>query len=202
MNRLASVFFICSVMVHAQEPVHTSTLTLGVGGLPYSDGAFGPQSGGPSFTGNYEFRLIRHLAVETGTDILLPSGVSFRELSVIPPGLNFFGYTPGSSCTSMCVLAASGRSQVTLLTYGFKGILPLAADRVELFAGIGGAYGWNSVRGPFDSAYGQGNAGARVAIDQGHRFWLGTTLRGFTSFGRPQQAWLPWTFDFGIRFGH
>jgi hypothetical protein len=102
----------------------------------------------------------------------------------------------------MCVLAASGRSQVSLLNYGFKGILPLAADRVELFAGLGGAYGWNSVRGLFDSAYGQGSVGGRFAVDRRRRFWLGTTLRGFTNFRRPQQAWLPWTFDLGIRFGH
>ena len=182
--------------------MHSSTLTLGAGGLPFSDGAFGPQSGGPSFTGNYEFRLFRYLSVETGTNILLPSGVSFSQLSVIPPGQNFIRFSPGSSCATMCVLAVSGHSQVTLLTYGFRGILPLADERVELFLGIGGAYGWNSVTGPFDSAYGQGSAGARVAVDRAHRFWLGSTLRGFNNFGRPQQAWLPWTFDFGIRFGH
>jgi hypothetical protein len=78
----------------------------------------------------------------------------------------------------------------------------LAAGRVELFAGLGGAYGWNSVGGRFDSAYGQGSAGARFAVDRSHRFWVGTTLRGLTNFTRPQQAWLPWTVDLGFRFGH
>lgn len=194
-------------MVCGQDAAHTSTLTLGVGGLPYSDGAYSPQRGGPSFTGNYEYRISRYLAAEAGTDVLLPSGVTLGVLAVLGPGQNLISYapssyTPGSSCPTICTLVGSGRSQVTLLTYGFKGILPLEADRVELFAGIGGAYGWNSVRGPFDSAYGQGSAGARFAVDRGHRFWLGTTLRGFTNFGRPQQAWLPWTFDLGIRFGH
>jgi len=201
-NRLALVFSICSFIASGQDAPHTSTLTLGVGGLPYSDGAFSPQSGGPSFTGNYEYRLSRYLATEIGTDILLPSGISFGELSVIPSGQNLIENSPRSGCATICALVPSGRSQVTLLTYGFKGILPLAADRVELFVGIGGAYGWNSVRGPFDSAYAQGSAGARFAVDRGHRFWLGTTLRGFTNFGRPQQAWLPWTFDLGIRFRH
>lgn len=196
------MFFICGFMASGQDVVPSSTVTLGVGGLPYADGAFSPQRGGPSFTGNYEFRFSRYLAAEAGTDILLPSGVALEQIGLIPPGQSVFSNTLGSGCTANCVLAVSGRSQVTLLTYGFKGILPLAADRVELFAGIGGAYGCNSVGGRFDSAYGQGSVGGRFAVDRGHRFWLGTTLRGFTNFGRPQQAWLPWTFDLGIRFGH
>ena len=194
-------------MACGQDSVHTSTITLGVGGLPYSyDAQYRTlQKGGPSFTGNYEFRLSRYLAVETGTDILLPSGQGFLQQASILSGENLIGYYyhAGSGCTVGCV-QLSGRSQVTLLTYGFKGILPLAGDRVELFAGIGGAYGWNSrIGGALDSAYGQASVGARVAVDQDHRFWLGTTLRGFTNFGPPgRQAWLPWTLDLGIRFGH
>lgn len=204
-NRLAWLFFICSFMTCGQDAMHTSTLTLGVGGLPYSYNAEFPtlQKGGPAFTANYEYRFSKYLAVETGTDILLPSGQAFLQQASIPSGQNLIGYFPGSGCTTGCV-HVSGRSQVTLLTYGFKGILPLAADRVELFAGVGGAYGWNSrLGGSLNSAYGQASAGARVAMDRDHRFWLGTTLRGLTNFGPPgRQAWLPWTFDLGIRFGH
>jgi hypothetical protein len=206
-NRLASLFFICSFIVCGQDVVHTSTLTLGVGGLPYSYDAEYPtlQKGGLAFTGNYEYRLSRYLAVEAGTDILLPSGQAFLGQASILSGENlipYYNYT-ASGCTTGCV-HVSGRSQVTLLTYGFKGILPLAADRLELFAGVGGAYGWNSRLGGFlNSAYGQASVGTRVAVDRAHRFWLGTTLRGFTNFGPPgRQASLPWTFDLGIRFGH
>jgi hypothetical protein len=218
MNRSALAFFICSFIAYGQDAVRTSTLTLGAGGLPYSDGAFSSQRGGPSFTGNYEYRLFRYLAAEAGTGVLLPSRLSLGQVSVIPSGQNFIVNTQGSSCTgavippgqgttgytlgSACILVPSGRSQVTLVTYGFKGILPLAADRAELFLCLGGAYGWNSVAGRFDSAYAHGSAGARFALDRSHRFWVGTTLRGFTNFRRPQQAWLPWTFDLGFRFGH
>jgi len=223
MNRSALAFFFFSFIGYGQDALHTSTLTVGAGGLPYSDGAFSTQSGGPSFNGNYEYRFFKYFAGEAGTNILLPGGVSFRFPSVIPsgqnltgnsvapsgatactfvipPGQNFFGNTAPSSGSTGC--AVSGRSQVTLATFGFKGILPLAAGRVELFAGLGGAYGWNSVEGRFDRAYAQGSAGARFAVDSKQRFWVGTTLRGLTNFGRPQQAWLPWTFDLGFRFGH
>lgn len=185
--------------------MHTSTLTVGVGGLPYSyDAQYSSlQKGGPAFTGTYEYRLTRYLAVEAGPDILLPSGRAFLQEASILSGANLIPYYPASGCTTGCV-QVSGRSQVTLLTYGFKGILPLAADRLELFAGVGGAYGWNSRFGGYlNSAYGQASVGARVAVDRDHRFWLGTTLRGFTNFGPPgRQAWLPWTFDLGFRFGH
>lgn len=170
--------------------------------MPYSDSRDYPdlQKGGPTFTGNYEYRLSRYLAVEGGTDILLPSGQSFVTLSSILPGQNLVA---GSGCTTACLVLVSGRSRVTLLTYGFKGILPLVNDRLELFAGIGGAYGWNSeFGGLFNSAFAQASLGGRLALDRSHRFWLGTTLRGFSSFGPGRQAWVPLTFDLGIRFGH
>ena len=221
MNRLTLVFCICSFIACGQDAVHRSTLTVSGGGLPYADGAFAPQHGGPVFGGNYEYRFFRYLAAEVGTDISLPAGVSFGESSVIPPGQNLSGSTAASSAPTGCASVippgqnfitvassgtagcalVSGRSRVTLATFGFKGILPLAASRVELFAGLGGAYGWNSVGGRFDSVYGQGSAGARFAVDRHQRFWVGTTLRGFTNFTRPQQAWLPWTVDLGFRFG-
>jgi hypothetical protein len=189
-------------MAFGQEALHSSTLTLGVGGLPYSDNPYYPdlQKGGPTFTGDYEYRLSKYLAVEGGTDILLPSGESFVQLASILAGQNLAAYQPG--CTA-CVVLVSGRSRVTLLTYGFKGILPLANDRLELFAGLGGAYAWNSeFSGLLNSAFAQASLGGRFALDRDHRFWLGTTLRGFRSFGPGRQAWVPLTFDLGIRFGH
>jgi hypothetical protein len=41
-----------------------------------------------------------------------------------------------------------------------------------------------------------------VALDRNQRFWLGTTLRGYDSFGSGRQAWVPLTFELGIRFKH
>ena len=168
--------------------------------MPYSDNHYYPdvQKGGPTFTGNYEFRLSKYWAVEGGTDILLPSGQSFTQLTSILAGQNLL---PGGATT--IVVASSERSRVTLLTYGFKGILPLVNDRLELFAGVGGAYAWNTeFGGQLNGAFAQASLGGRLAVDRGHRFWLGTTLRGFSNFGPGRQAWVPLTFDFGIRFGH
>ena len=200
MNKLFLLGFICGCFtVFGQDTLHTSTLTLGVGGMPYSyNSDF--QKSGPTFTGNYEYRLSRYMAVEGGTDILLPSGVSFLQFATIPAGQNLIAYT--QACTA-CVVAVSERSRVVLLTYGLKGILPLANDRLELFAGLGGAYGWNSeFSSHLNSAFAQASLGGRLAVDRGHRFWLGTTLRGLTNFGSGRQAWVPLTFDLGIRFGH
>jgi hypothetical protein len=187
--------------VLGQDALHTSTLTLGVGGMPYSYNS-DLQKGGPAFTANYEYGLTKYLAVEGGTDILLPSGESFEQLTVIPAGQNLIAVTGEPGCTA-CVVPVSERARVTLLTYGLKGVLPLARNRVELFAGLGGAYGWNSeFSGHLNAAFGQASLGGRLALDRGHRFWLGTTLRGLTNFGSGRQAWVPLTFDLGIRFGH
>ena len=205
MNRLIVLLLVSSGGIAlGQDNARTSTLTLGVGGLPYSNSRYYPtlQKGGAAFTGNYEYRLFRYLAVEGGTNILVPSGQSIGRVAVISAGQNLVSLTP-STCSPVCsVMVAGGRSQITLLTYGVKGILPLASDRLELFAGVGGAYGWNSeFNGSLNSAFAQASLGGRFAVDRGHRFWIGTTLRGFNSFGPGRQAWVPLTFDFGIRFG-
>ena len=200
MNTLLLVFFVPGFLAFAQDDVvHSSTLTFGVGGKPYSDNVYSPgeQKGGPAFTGNYEFRLSRYLALEAGTDILLPVSKYSGESIVLA------GQSVGMYTGTCCALVVNERSSVTLLTYGFKGILPLAGNRLELFAGVGGAYGWNSeLSGQLNSAFAQANVGGRLAIDRGRRFWLGTTLRGFASFGPGRQDWVPLTFNFGIRFGH
>ena len=43
MNKLTLVFCICSFIACGQDAVHSSTLTVSGGGLPYADGAFAPQ---------------------------------------------------------------------------------------------------------------------------------------------------------------
>ncbi len=195
-------FFAGAVTVFGQDALHDSTLTMGVGGLPYSDSEYYPQlqKGGPAFTANYDYRLLKYLAAEVGTDILLPSGKAYVQSASILSGQNLI---PSVSNCPSCTVLVSGTSRVSLLSYGFKGILPLANGRVELFAGVGGAYGWNSVLGGSrDSAFGQASLGGRLALDRDHRLWLGATLRGYDSFGSGHQAWVPLTFELGIRFKH
>jgi hypothetical protein len=193
-NKLFLLLFVSSrFMVFGQDALHTGTLTLGVGGLPYSYNS-NSQKGGPTFTGNYEYRLWKYLAVEGGVDTLLPSVQYLQQFSVITPGQNLVSFVQTG------YLPASDRSRVTLLTYGFKGILPLAKNRLELFAGFGGAYAWNSeYSGSLNAALGQASLGGRLALDRGHHFWLGTTLRGYTNLDH--QTWAPLTINLGIRFG-
>lgn len=201
MNRLFLVFLVIGLQsAWAQDAVHSSTATFGVGGTPYSDNPFYPglQAGGPAFAGNYEFRVSQYLAVEGGTDVLLPSGVHYGQIASIPAGTNLVSYT----CCTIVGLSYTEQSRVSFLNLGLKGILPLAKDRLELFAGIGGAYEWNSLGGYLSGVLGQANLGARLAVDRGRRFWLGTSLRGYGSFGRNRQDFVPLTFDVGIRFGH
>jgi hypothetical protein len=203
MKKLFLMLFLTgAVSIFGQDAPHDSTLTMGVGGLPYSNSEYYPQfqKGGPAFTANYEYRFLKYLAAEVGTDILLPSGKASVQSASILSGQNLMPYV--SNCPS-CAVVVSGTSRVSLLSYGFKGILPLANGRMELFAGVGGAYGWNSrFSGSLNSAFGQASLGGRVALDRDHRFWLGTTLRGYDSFGSGHQAWVPLTFELGIRFGH
>jgi len=197
---LLSLLVLGPFTILGQDGIHTSTLTLGVGGMPYSYNS-NPPKGGPTFSGLYEYRGWKYLAVEGGVDTLLPSVEYSRFLSVLSPGQNLI--TAGPGCPACVLVPISERSRITLLTFGFKGILPLARNRVELFGGFGGAHAWNSeFGGRLNGLMGQASLGGRVALDRDHHFWLGTTLRGYTNFGSGRQAWVPLTIDLGIRFGH
>jgi hypothetical protein len=185
--------------VSGQDATHSSTLTFGVGGQPYSYNSF-DQHGGPAFAGHYEYRFSKYFAVEAGVDTLLPSTFRLELLPVIPSGV---GLSSGSLCSACVFVPETDRARVTLLPFGFKGILPVARDRVEFFGGFGGAYAWNSDYGQYrDALLAQASIGGRLAIDRGHRFWLGTSLRGYSNFGAGKQVWTPLTLDLGIRFGH
>jgi hypothetical protein len=81
----------------------------------------------------------------------------------------------------------------------------MARGRVELFGRIGGVY----VSFPFQSPYARLNSwvtqaklGARVALDQEHRFWIGTTTHYQTNFADKTRQWGYGSADFTIRFGH
>ena len=97
------------------------------------------------------------------------------------------------------------RERVTLLSLGFRGILPLAHGRVELFAGPSAAHLWSSA---YELTEGylsprwlfEVDGGGRVAIDRHRHFWIGPTARFTRDIGRPTQEWVSLTGDFGFRF--
>ena len=186
----------------AQEPAKSSsTVTLSVGGAGGGDG-------GPAINGNYEFRLFKYLAVEGGLDTMLPGANTYTLESVasLESGVsNYYGAT-GNYVT----VPVYQTNRIMMVPFGFKGILPLAHDRLELFVGVGGAYIYNanyskySYLSPWAE---QASAGARFAIDRNHRFWVGTTWRFFGDLGRSSaeatdRNWFTGTADIGFRFGH
>jgi hypothetical protein len=196
---IIGISFAFAATVSGQDATHTSTVTFGVGGEPYSYNSF-DEHGGPAFAGHYEYRLFRYLAVEAGVDNLLPSTFKVELVPVITSGVSI---SNGYFCSSCVFVPQTDRARVTLLPFGFKGILPVAQDRVELFGGVGGAYAWNSDYGQYrDAVLAQASIGGRIAIDNGRRFWLGTSLRAYFNFGTGKQVWSPFTLDLGIRFGH
>lgn len=189
--------------VLAQEAAHTSTVTLSVGGQPYSYNYF-DEHAGPAAGARYEFRVWKYFALEAGVDNLLPEAHRGIVLPVIPSGETIVTIGPG--CTSCVIVPVSERSQVTLLPFGAKGILPLANGRLELFLGLGGAYSWHFDARFANALLAQGSLGGRFALDHKHHFWLGSSIRGYSTgysnHGADKQTWLSWTADFGIRFGH
>jgi hypothetical protein len=86
--------------------------------------------------------------------------------------------------------------EVSFLDYGLRGIVPVAAGRVELSAGLGGGYIWY---GPDDSYYNgsllQYSGKATVAIDHHKHFRVGFTIRTWRDLGRPTQQWLSTTLS-------
>ncbi len=206
MNRSLLTFFLAlsASILSAQEPSHTSTVTLSAGGQTYSYNEF-DEHGGPLFSGHYEYRLWKYFALETGVDMLLPTTHTALLVPVISSGQTLVSIGPG--CTACVIVPVAERTQVTILPFGAKGILPIVSGRVGLFLGAGGAHAWHADYGQFrDSLLAQASLGGRLALDRKRRYWLGTSVRGYSTgysnYGSQRQTWLSWTADFGFRFGH
>ncbi len=206
MNRsfLAFSLAVSALTLSAQEPSHTGTVTLSAGGQTYSYNEF-DERGGPLFSGRYEYRLWKYFALETGVDTLLPATHTVLFLPVISSGQTLVSIGPG--CPACVIVPETERTRVTILPFGAKGILPIVSGRVELFLGMGGAYAWHADYGQFrDALLAQASLGSRLALDRKRHYWLGTSVRGystgFSNYGDRRQAWLSWTADFGFRFGH
>lgn len=126
---------------------------------------------------------------------MLPLTTSYEFLPV------FTGVNLISPCATGCVfLTQTSRTMVNLVPVGAKLVLPLASDRFEVFAGGGGAYAFHSDGSYRDAVLAQGSVGGRIALDHGHRFWLGTSGHFYSNVGRDRQEWMSWSADLGIRF--
>ncbi len=148
----------CSIL-QGQDATHTSTVTLSAGGDVASYNWSG-QGGGPSFSGTYEYRLWKYFAVEAGVNTILPSRTGYGQIfSIFPSGTNLS--LNSANPLNYSVYPYHTRDVVTLLPFGFRGILPLSSGRLELFAGFGGAYAFNRAPSNYNALLGQASLGGR-----------------------------------------
>jgi hypothetical protein len=188
-------------MLSAQEAIHTNSVTLSAGGQTYSYNQF-DERGGPIVSARYEYRLWKYFALETGVDTLLPGTHTALLLPVISSGQTLVSIGPG--CKACVIVPVAGRTRLSMLPFGAKGILPIVSGRAELFLGAGGTYAWHADFGQSRNALlAQASLGGRLALDRKRHYWLGTSIRGYsTNHSYERQTWLSWTADFGFRFGH
>lgn len=179
---------------NAQDTTGISTVTFGLGaGRPVNPTY---TTGGPQLNGSYEYRFLKHWAVEFGVDTSLVKTGNYAVIVTYPAsGTILTG--PSSYSYSYSKINAFATS----MPFGFRGILPLSQGRLELFGGGGGAYLWNPNSN--DGGWGwQASLGARLAVDKHRRYWLGTTGRYVRSNWANPSQWITWTADLGFRFGH
>jgi hypothetical protein len=173
------------------------TVTFGVGGV-----GGGPNTG-PAFNASYEYRFLPFLSIEAGLDTILPRTVQ-NVFSLVQP---IAQQAPGSAAPApigYVLTPVDERTTMRLAPLGLRGILPLYHGRAELFGGLGAAYLWNSPGYFSHSVVGQATVGARIGLDRGQRFWLGSSWRFFSNFDENHAArgnWYSGTLDLGIRFG-
>jgi hypothetical protein len=160
-----------------------STVSIGAGGgIPAGGYLTDPFSSGPAFAATYEFRAFRCFAPSIGVANFLPNYMNYDEYAT-----------------------TKTRERVTLLSLGFRSVLPLAHGRVELFAGPSATHIGSSVY-ELTQAYPsppwlfEVDGGGRMAIDRHRHFWIGPTARFTRDIGRPTEEWVSLTGDVGFRF--
>jgi hypothetical protein len=165
---------LCAGVLAAQDGAARHSLEVG-GGRASPLGYTGAEySAGPALYAGYELRLQKHVAVEAGW-----TG----------------SWLPGTWCSSQFGCERL-REETSFLDYGLRGIVPVAAGRVELSVGLGGGYIW--YRPPEGYYYTSSPNGsllqysgrATVAIDHHKHFRVGFTIRTWRDLGRPTQQWL------------
>ena len=175
------VFLVFIPILAAQDGETRHNLEVGGGGVyPIGGWLASEYSAGPALHAGYQLRLLKYLAAEGGW-----TG----------------SWLPGTSCSRYGCEHPVGR--VGFLDYGLRGIVPVAAGRVELSAGLGGGYIWY---GPGDAPYYNGSllqysGRATVAVDRRRHFRVGFTVRTWRDTGSPIQQWLSTTVSVFYGFG-
>jgi hypothetical protein len=187
MARLPILSFLLALLagaLSAQIPIPRANVEVdAVGVLPVAGFKAEEYSSGPGLRVGGEFRLFRNLAAEGGwTSAWMATSYQCSR----------FG-------------CSYSRLQNKFLDYGLRGVLPLAAGRVELSLGVGGGSIW------FDSASGdnyfyngslfQYSGKAAVALDRNGHWRANFTVRNWRDLGRPIQQWLSTAAGISYGFG-
>jgi hypothetical protein len=186
---MRALLFLFGLTVCADAQLEMRNAVTLSAGLAHNVGAYCCGESAPNLGLSYAYRLFPHVDVEGGVDTALSLGSEAR-------GANYD-------------FKADDRFLWAL--FGFRGVLPLRRDRVELSAGAGGAYEKYSVGNPAefvgfvsrDGWGGYASAGAGIALDGRRHFWLGTSPRFFfanTNRGYSHDRWLVLNVRLGWRF--
>ena len=175
----------------------SSTLTFGVGGAWTLGGKPFLYTGGPVLNGTYEFRFSKYFALEAGIHNTLINVTQFNSIYTLPSVINAgSGFT--QAITSSLVMQGSARN--TTIPFGLRVILPLMKGKVEVFASGDASHTWNMSQG-YQGWGSEAHLGGRMALDNKHHFWLGTTGEYMHEMGRIPQNWMTWSADLSYRFG-
>lgn len=180
----------------AQEIKGSSTITVGAG---VAGGQRNVSDVGFAGKLNYEYRISRHLAAETGLEVISVSVYRPVVAYALPSGQNISGYFSDRAFSF-----DKRTDHVLQIPFGLKGILPFSNDRVELFGGLGAIAVAHKVDYFGPRWLGQVSLGGRFAVDKSRRIWVGAMGRGFTNFTNLAEAGRQGytvTAEIGFRFG-
>jgi hypothetical protein len=183
MTRYLSAFLLAIGCLHAQAGFDRHTLDLSTSGVfPIGGYKAEEYSSGPGLRAGYEFRISKYVAADGGWTA---------------------AWMPGLECSRFGCTHPT--NEMRFLDYGVRGVLPLAAGRVQLSVGLGGGYVWFD-KASGDSYYYNGSlfqysGRATVAVGSGGHWRLGFSLRTWRDLGRPIQQWLATSGGISYGFG-
>lgn len=173
-----------SIATFAQS--FTGTATVGAGANIVQESAPHIYSNSPDISGAFEFRFAKYLGADVGLNTAFPN----------------YTFEGGNG-----LFLPPVRETAKFFTYGLTGVLPLKADRVEIFGQVGGGYVWHSETLEDVSLNGSlwyTGGGVRFAIDPQKHWWAGTSARyyrGGSVNGWPASEYISWQGTLGYRFG-
>jgi hypothetical protein len=181
---LSLLFTLSTGDLSAQVPVSRANVEINAAGVSPVGGYKAEQySTGPGLRVGGELRLHRNLVAEAGwTGAWMATYYNCSRLD-----------------------CSYSRLENKFLDYGMRGVLPLAAGRVELSLGVGGGYIWFSPTS-VDSHYYNGSlfqysGKAAVALNRNGRWRINFTVRAWRDLGRPIQQWLSTAAGISYGFG-